>query len=255
MINNRAREIAASDYSDRQSQIDSTLMNLHTALPAIVMSYDANTRTVTAQIAIQRVFTDGEGLNGPINLPPCVDVPVIFPGGGGYEVTFPVKEGDECLLIFSERCIDSWFISGEISPPADYRQHDLSDAIAIMGLKSLNNLEPTDTAGMKIGGADNKISITDSDVSITVNGKKQVSLSDKSINLSMNGEGGVTSISLTSTKIDASVNGALLSLDKKGLTTNVPIRCPNLITDDIDVNKHKHSGVEIGAGETMGPKN
>lgn len=251
MINNKAREIAADDYSDRQSQIDSTLMNLHTSMPAIIMSYDANTRTITAQIAIQRVFTDGEGLSGPMNLPPCVDVPVIFPGGGGYEITFPVKEGDECLLLFSERCIDSWFVSGEPNVPADYRQHDLSDAIAIVGLKSLAKATPTDNAGMNIGSATNKISITDDDISITVNDVKRVSLSDESINISM---GGTSNFSLTKNEMSANVNGALLSLGKDGLTTNVPIRCPNVITDEIDVNKHTHSGVEVGAGDTMTPK-
>lgn len=251
MINNKAREIAADEYSDRQSQIDSTLMNLHTSMPAIIMSYDANTRTVTAQPAIQRVFTDGEGLSGPMNLPPCVDVPVIFPGGGGYEITFPVKEGDECLLLFSERCIDSWFVSGEPNVPADYRQHDLSDAIAIVGLKSLNKATPTDNAGMNIGSASNKIAITDKDVSITINDVKRVSLSDESINLSM---GGTSNFSLTKNEMSANVNGALLSLGKGGLSTNVPIRCPNVITDEIDVNKHTHSGVEVGAGDTMKPK-
>lgn len=254
MINNKAREIAADDYSDRQSQIDSTLMNLHTSMPAIIMSYDADTRTVTAQPAIQRVFTDGEGLSGPMNLPPCVDVPVIFPGGGGYEITFPVKEGDECLLLFSERCIDSWFVSGEPNVPADYRQHDLSDAIAIVGLKSLAKVTPTDNAGMNIGSTTNRISITDDDISITVNDVKRVSLSDESIDLTMNSDGGTSKFSLTGTEIDANVNGASLLLNKDGLTTNVPIRCPNVITDEIDVNKHTHSGVEVGAGDTMTPK-
>ena len=52
-------------------------------------------------------------------------------------LTFPVKPGDECLLVFNERCIDGWWQSGGSSEPLDYRQHDLSDAVAIMGISSL----------------------------------------------------------------------------------------------------------------------
>lgn len=254
MINNKAREIAASEFSDRQAQISSALMDVHTSMPAIIMSYDANTRTVTAQPAIQRVFSEGEGISGAYNLPPCVDVPVIFPGGGGYEITFPIHEGDECLLIFSERCIDSWFVSGEPNVPADYRQHDLSDAIAIVGLKSLNKATPTDNAGMNIGSATNKIAITDDAVSITIKDSNHITITEDSIDLSLNTKAGASQFTIAQDKISANINGAILSLNKDGLSTNVPIRCPNVITDEIDVNKHVHSGVEVGAGDTMKPK-
>ncbi|MGP9557219.1 Gp138 family membrane-puncturing spike protein [Psychrobacter sp. AOP7-A1-24] len=271
MINNKAREIAASEFSDRQAQISSALMDVHTSMPAIIMSYDANTRTITAQPAIQRVFSDGEGISGPMNLPPCVDVPVIFPGGGSYEITFPINEGDECLLIFSERCIDSWFVSGEPNVPADYRQHDLSDAIAIVGLKSLAKATPTDNAGMNIGSATNKIAITDDDVSITVNGSNHINITDGDISitvndsnhiaitedfidLSLNTKAGASKFTVAQDSISADINGAILSLSKDGLNTNMPIRCPNIITDEIDVNEHTHSGVEVGAGDTMKPK-
>lgn len=255
MINNRAREIAADDYSDRQAQIDNTLMDLHTCLPAIIMSYDAETRTVAAQPTIQRVFTDGEGMSGAYNLPPCVDVPVIFPGGGGFEITFPVKEGDECLLIFAERCIDSWFTSGEINVPADYRQHDLSDAIAIVGLKSMPNALPTADAGMNIGSAKNKIAISDDDVSVSVNNSKRVIISDDDINLSLTDDESTSEFQLTKTEMSANVNGALMFLNNEKFITSVPLHCPNVITDKIDVNNHLHGGVEVGLGDTMKPKN
>lgn len=253
MINNKAREIAASEFSDRQAQISSALMDVHTSMPAIIMSYDANTRTITAQPAIQRVFTDGEGISGPMNLPPCVDVPVIFPGSGAYEITFPINEGDECLLLFSERCIDSWFVSGEPNVPADYRQHDLSDAIAIVGLKSLNKATPTDNAGMNIGNATNKIAITDDDISITIKDSNHITITEESIDLSLNTKAGASRFTIAQDKISANINGAILSLNKDGLNTNVPIRCPNVITDEIDVNEHTHGGVEVGTGNTLKP--
>jgi hypothetical protein len=65
-----------------------------------------------------------------------VDVPVIFPRGGGCTLTFPVKAGDECLLIFADRCIDFWWQNGGVQKPVDLRMHDLSDAFAIVGPQS-----------------------------------------------------------------------------------------------------------------------
>ena len=213
MINNKARMVSADEYADRQAQINSTLSDLHTSIPAIVISFNADERTVTAQPAIQRVFTDGAGMTGAINLPPCVDVPVIFLSGGGYEITYPINEGDECLLMFSERCIDSWFVSGTPSPPDDYRKHDLSDAFALVGVKSLANKKPVPMDGLHIGNEKSKVVI----------GKDQVQLKQ---------------------------GKAVLTLTEDRLSSNVDIYCPNVITDDFDVNNHVHDGIEVGGGST-----
>jgi len=128
-------EITADGQTATGAQIKSALLDVHTALPGIIISFDPDTRTATVQPAIQRVFLSPEsGEQAPTNLPPCVDVPVYFPSGGGFELTFPVAAGDHCLLIFAERCIDSWFVAGQPAPPDDYRQHDLSDAFALVGV-------------------------------------------------------------------------------------------------------------------------
>jgi hypothetical protein len=114
------------------AQILGRLKDLHTCLPGIVQSFDAAKQTAVVQPAIQRIFTN----HGPVNLPVCVDVPVAFPGGGGFYLTFPVKAGDECILLFSERAIDNWYASGGTQQPYEFRLHDLSDGIAIVGLNS-----------------------------------------------------------------------------------------------------------------------
>ncbi len=51
--------------------------------------------------------------------------------------TFPLKYGDECILLFSDREIESWFINGNVNPQGYDRMHDLTDAIAIVGIRSL----------------------------------------------------------------------------------------------------------------------
>lgn len=114
------------------AQMDAALKNLHTSIPGIIISFDPDNQSASVQPAIRRIFTEA----GAVNLPPCVDVPVQFPSGGNFVLTFPVTTGDECILLFSERAIDFWWVNGGVQLPAEYRLHDLSDAMAIVGLRS-----------------------------------------------------------------------------------------------------------------------
>jgi len=118
--------------------IESRLRDLHTSIPGVIVSFNAAKQTATVQPAIKRIFIE----QGPVNLPICTDVPVKFPGGGGFFLTFPVKAGDECELKFSERAIDFWYQNGAVQLPSEYRMHDLSDAIADVGLNSQPNVIP-----------------------------------------------------------------------------------------------------------------
>ena len=52
-------------------------------------------------------------------------------------VTYPINVGDDCLVLFSDREIESWFINGDAQPVNYTRMHDLTDAFAIFGIRSL----------------------------------------------------------------------------------------------------------------------
>lgn len=104
-----------------------------TALPAIIQSFDAGRLTCTAQPAIKALVRAKDGSTSWVALPLLVDVPVCFPRGGGCTLTFPVSQGDEALIVFSSRCIDSWWQSGGVQVQAELRMHDLSDGFAIPG--------------------------------------------------------------------------------------------------------------------------
>lgn len=54
--------------------------------------------------------------------------------------TFPLTKGMECVLLFNDRELESWFINGGNNPQAYPRMHDLTDAIAIVGIRSLPNM-------------------------------------------------------------------------------------------------------------------
>ena len=51
--------------------------------------------------------------------------------------TFPISEGDECVMLFSDREIESWFINGGVNPEGYPRMHEKTDAVAIFGIRSL----------------------------------------------------------------------------------------------------------------------
>jgi hypothetical protein len=104
-----------------------------TAMPAIITAYDPARMTVSAQPAIKAKQRETDGTIKDVQMPLCVDVPVVFPRGGGFSLTFPIAAGDEVLLVFASRCIDGWWDQGGVQNQIDQRMHDLSDAFAIPG--------------------------------------------------------------------------------------------------------------------------
>jgi Phage protein Gp138 N-terminal domain len=116
--------------------MDGMRSGLWTSMPGIVQSFNAGAITATVQIAIKGVVHTPDGSAQFVNMPLLVDVPVHFPRGGGCTLTFPVAKGDECLVVFAARCIDSWWQSGGIQAPMETRIHDLSDGFAFVGFFS-----------------------------------------------------------------------------------------------------------------------
>ena len=55
-------------------------------------------------------------------------------------ITQPINKGDECLLVFSDRELETWFINGNTNGLKHSRMHDETDCIAIMGIRSIPNL-------------------------------------------------------------------------------------------------------------------
>ncbi|HSS39039.1 MAG TPA: Gp138 family membrane-puncturing spike protein [Polyangia bacterium] len=131
----RDLELAATPEDAATAAARELLKDVHTALPGIIESFDATTQTARVRPAIRRVWVE----QGPMDLPPCVDVPVHFPAGGSFVLTFPVGPGDECLLCFSERAIDAWYDRGGVQNPSEYRLHDYSDGFAFVGFSSKPN--------------------------------------------------------------------------------------------------------------------
>ena len=110
--------------------IGEALSNLHTATIAKVTAVQE--KTISVQPVINRVI-DGRS----IQLPQFTKVPPLFMQGGGSYTAHPIAVGDYCLLILTERCFDRWYDGADFQDPAEFRMHDYSDGIAIVGINPL----------------------------------------------------------------------------------------------------------------------
>ncbi|MGX9313704.1 Gp138 family membrane-puncturing spike protein [Pantoea ananatis] len=211
-------QVGSSEHMS--SQLYNTIFSmLRVSLPGIVQSFDPATCTCTIQPAIAGQGVDEKGQIQSAPLPLLTDVPVIFPRGGGCTITFPVKAGDECLVVFSDRCIDFWWQNGGVQEPVDPRQHDLSDAFAFVGPQS---------QAQKISG----ISTT----------SVQVRTDDGSsfIELMQGGNVNITTPLLT-VNGNVQVNGTVNSTGDQ-------------VAKGISQTGHVHSGVQSGSSQTGGPQ-
>ncbi|WP_302441547.1 Gp138 family membrane-puncturing spike protein, partial [Bilophila wadsworthia] len=128
------RERWAEPVEALRAALDGRQAEMWTALPGIVQSFDPAAMTVSVQPAVAGRISDEAGKAASVDLPILPDVPVVFPGGGGFALTFPVAAGDECLVVFASRCIDAWWQSGGVGEPMEPRMHDLSDGFALVGV-------------------------------------------------------------------------------------------------------------------------
>ncbi|MDY0425255.1 Gp138 family membrane-puncturing spike protein [Enterobacter rongchengensis] len=229
-----------------QAIADSVSTQMRVAMPGIIQSFDPDTVTCTVEVALRGIVGDGS-----TELKPLVDVPVIFPRGGGCTLTFPVKPGDECLLVFSDRCIDFWWQNGGVQEPVDPRQHDLSDAFAIVGPQSqahkIANISTTAAQLRTDDGAAFVEVAAGHDITITTPGK-----------LTATAQGGTVVNSPTITlNGNVTINGSL-SQGMGAAGGSATLLGPVSVTNDVTAGgkslmTHTHSGVQTGGGNTGAP--
>lgn len=134
------RERLSDQEESVRSFIEDFLANTWTALPGIVQSFNVTAGTVVVQPSTKSRVRQRNGSFQFVNLPQLFDVPVLFPRGGPFLITFPIQNGDECLVVFSSRSIDGWWQQGGVQLPTEIRLHDLADGFAIVGPYSKPNV-------------------------------------------------------------------------------------------------------------------
>ena len=201
-----------------------------TALPGMVVSVNLTAQTVSVQPTIQGQMTAPDGSVQLVNLPLLVDVPIVWPRAGGFALTFPVTIGDEVLVVFASRCIDSWYQSGGIAAPAESRMHDLSDGFAILAPTSQPRvLANVQTDGMELRNESRSTFIKLTETGIVI-------------------QGNITHIGNQTSTGTTTMTGAI------NLTGNVVHSGGTLASLGKNISgTHTHSGVQTGSGSTGVP--
>lgn len=111
----------------------SMLDGMHITLPAVVERYDADRQCVDATPTIRRPRKREDGTEVTEQLPVVTDCPVVFPGSGGYRITWPIEVGSVVVLHFTSASLGRWLTLGGIQDPGDGRRHDGTSAFAVPG--------------------------------------------------------------------------------------------------------------------------
>ena len=228
-------ERLGSSISRWDSILKSFGRNLHVSLPCIVQSFNATKQTITAKPALTEIgYVSGLKTTQWKNLT-LVDIPIMPPRGGGFTLTLPIKPGDECLVVFADVAIDSWYQSGGQANQIEERRHSLSDGFAILGpwnqQRVLSNYSTTsaqlrsDDGTVVVDIAAHQITVTAPTVQVsattaTVNASGTATVQAPTVNVA-----GSTAVSIT---------GGHCAIDGKTFLT------------------HTHTGIQTG-GSLSGP--
>lgn len=220
-------------YNDPQENArvaeDALQARIWTMLPGIVQSVTVSggVPVASVQLAIKGYDNHPDGTRTFHDLPILPHCPIVFPRGGGYSMTFPIKKGDECMVQFASRSIDEWWQTGKGQPPYDFRKHDLSDGVCFVGLtsraKPLSGIS-TSTAQFRSDDGATLVELNASGHAVRIVGSGGITL-DGPVHVT----GAITADSTITAKGDVKAGG-------------------------ISLQNHKHSGVQPGGGMTGGPQ-
>lgn len=139
------------------------MQNAFHALPGVVERFDNTTGRIDVRPVPSRLVGDASASES-VKHPIVQDVPVLFPSGGGFRVTFPLVKGDAVMLVFSQRSIADFktrLTQGtalDESMPEPGVLFRLDDAVAIPGFHGADQfigdglalVKPTDESEIQL---------------------------------------------------------------------------------------------------------
>ena len=215
--------------------MESQQAQIWTALPGVVAAVNLAAQTLSVQPTVQGSVASPDGAKQLVNLPLLVDVPIVWPRAGGFALTFPIAAGDEVLVVFASRCIDSWWQSGGIGAPAEARMHDLSDGFAILAPTS----QPKKLSGVSSTNVQLRDETGTTYVEITPDGKARV-------------------VAATQIDVEAptvNITGDLNVTGEVNLVGQLTQSGGSMTIGGVVFGAHKHTGVQPGSGTSGGPTN
>lgn len=220
--------------------IRSYASDIHTSIPARVLSYNPQQQTVDVVPAIDKKLSDGEVKQRSA----LRNVPVHFIGSTDTIISYPVKAGTCGVLIFQECSTDEW-VTGSQGTSAnsvahDRRMHSATDAVFIPGIwpysqsrsAKVTNSNPNEDLVVA-----HNLNGSQCNVTFKANGDIIAKRSGASFKLS-NG--------LLTVDCNLHVNGTITATDT--------VTAPEAVINSIPFTTHKHGGVTAGPALTGNPQ-
>jgi hypothetical protein len=213
--------LVASTYGDKsrmwnalRNMLDHHEMNSDQLLPAQVISFDRTNNWATVQPMIMVVnMDDTQRKRNQI-----ARVPTFSLGGGGFHISFPLKQGDLGWIIASDRDLSLFKQNLTMQPPNTGRIHDFSDSWFIPDVFRKYTINAEDATYMVIESTDGatRISIRPDNIKITAPTKFLVSCPNSEFtgnvqidqNLVVTGATTVTGMTTVNGGFSAQANGS-----------------------------------------------
>lgn len=139
-------KIQINQYEALKINQDAVLSKLNCHNIGRIIEFDPVTQLCSVEILQLKQFYDNTFQPVPIT-----QIPLIIYGASKGHITLPDPTGSICLLLFLDRNIDNFKLTGEIYEPQTTRMHDFSDCVALTTFKTLANpLEDYDTRAISI---------------------------------------------------------------------------------------------------------
>lgn len=193
-----------------ESAKDANAKELNCIRVGIVQSFRVEDCTALVQIAAKRVM--GYNFDGtqklkdyaPIRAKVCFCSPYI---------THPPKQGDEVLLLFNDREIETWFINGQSNQQNHERMHDLTDCFAIFGIRSIPKMIQIVTDALHLFYGNSDVQLKESAINVNTTNLNVTATSKFVGNASI-----VGTTDSTILKDNTAATGTFLSADGKTIS-------------------------------------
>ena len=210
-------------YEDFREAIETVVegrqVEMRTAEHATVVSWDPDKQTMVAQPTNKALIRKPDGTKEWVQMPQIPDIKVHYPSGNGITITYPLKEGDEVLLIMASRSPDVWQQSGGDQQIIDTRLHDLSNAFCIPGFRSdpkaLENVS-SDSTQIRSDDGQTVIDIKDGAVTLKAQDTEVQAMNDKAIM-----KKGDLLVQVTSSRVDLGGTGGQAVVTQGGPSSKV----------------------------------
>lgn len=134
-------DIGLAEVLDAHKQQIVDLIN--TSQPGQIVAWDHAKQRASVQPLVKKMHVQEDETEVTEPQPVINNVIVWQYGSPRGRITAPIAVGDPCLVMHTNCSISNWSQSGGLVDPKDTRRHDISDAIALVGLHDFGHV-PTD---------------------------------------------------------------------------------------------------------------